>query len=96
LRAFASRFRCAAGMPADLGFGKRRKKEDMRTIAHKSVELGELVAAAFDTAAELRTEPRELSRLAASVVMSILRRKGTKSGSRFRPRAPKFRQEVST
>lgn len=40
----------------------------------RSVQLGELVAAAFDGAAEHSTDPQEVSRLAARVVMRVVRR----------------------
>jgi len=38
------------------------------------VQLGELVVAAFDKAAQLSSDPREISRLATTAVMRILRR----------------------
>jgi hypothetical protein len=46
----------------------------VRTNIHKTVQLGELVVAAFDKAAQRSGDPREISRLATGAVMRILRR----------------------
>ncbi len=46
----------------------------MRTNVHKTAQLGELVAVAFDKAAQYSTDPREVSRLATGAVMCMLRR----------------------
>jgi hypothetical protein len=45
----------------------------MRENNHKT-DLGELVVAVFDIAAQYSTDPREVSRLATRVVMQIVRR----------------------
>jgi hypothetical protein len=46
----------------------------MRTQGRDTVPFGELVAVAFDKAAEHTSDPAEVSRLATSVVMDLLRR----------------------
>jgi len=46
----------------------------MRTDTRRTAPLGELVVAAFDAAARYSADPQEVSRLAASVVMDLLRR----------------------
>jgi hypothetical protein len=46
----------------------------MRTDTRNTVELGELVVAAFDSAAQYSTDPREVTRLATEVVAHLLRR----------------------
>ena len=46
----------------------------MSTQIHRTAELGEVVAAAFDEAARWTTAPREVSRLATQVVAHVLRR----------------------
>ena len=46
----------------------------MRTNVHKTVQLGDLVVATFDEAAQYSTYPREVSRLATKAVMHMLRR----------------------
>ncbi|MHC4067700.1 MAG: hypothetical protein ACYSUI_24800 [Planctomycetota bacterium] len=46
----------------------------MRTNVRKTVQLGELIVAVFDIAAQYSTDPREISRLATGVVMHTLRR----------------------
>ncbi len=46
----------------------------MRANVHKTAQLGELVVAAFDQAARYSTDPEEVSRLATTAVMHILRR----------------------
>lgn len=46
----------------------------MRTQGRESVPFGELVAVAFDKAAECTSDPAEVSRLATSVVLDLLRR----------------------
>jgi len=45
----------------------------MRTHIHNTVQLGELVAAVFDSAAEHGGNPEEVSRLATSAVTYMLR-----------------------
>jgi hypothetical protein len=45
----------------------------MTTHLHKTTELGELVAIAFDHAARYSTDPREVSRLATQAVTRMLR-----------------------
>ena len=45
----------------------------MKAIRRKTAELGELVVAAFDTAAHYSTNPREVSRLATRSIARILR-----------------------
>jgi hypothetical protein len=46
----------------------------MRTSASRTAELGDLVVAAFDGAAHVTNDPREVSRLATLVVRHLLRR----------------------
>jgi hypothetical protein len=46
----------------------------MRTDTHHTVQLGALVVAAFDSAAQHSTDPREVSRLATEAVIHLLRR----------------------
>ena len=46
----------------------------MRTNVDKTAQLGELVVAAFDEAAQYSSDPREVSRLATEAVMHMLRR----------------------
>ena len=46
----------------------------MRTDVHKTVQLGELVVAAFDKAAQVSTDPQEVSRLATRMLTRILQR----------------------
>jgi hypothetical protein len=45
----------------------------MHTNAHETAQLGELVVAAFDEAAQYSSDPREVSRLATRAVMHLLR-----------------------
>lgn len=45
----------------------------MSTNAHETAQLGELVVAAFDEAAQYTSDPREVSRLATRAVMHLLR-----------------------
>ncbi|MHB8877842.1 MAG: hypothetical protein ACYC8T_29465 [Myxococcaceae bacterium] len=45
-----------------------------RATSRKTAQLGELVAAAFDSAAPYSSDPRELSRLATQAVTGMLRR----------------------
>lgn len=45
----------------------------MRTNIHKTAELGELVVAAFDKAAQYSTDPRQVSRMATRAVVHMLR-----------------------
>jgi hypothetical protein len=44
----------------------------MNAKLHAPIQLGELVAAAFDEAAHFGSNPREVSRLATHAVMHIL------------------------
>ena len=53
----------------------------MSTNAHTTVELGDLVAGAFDWAAQCNSDPRNLSFLAARAVEYILRHAGKESAS---------------
>ena len=46
----------------------------MRTMDHTTVQIGQLIAAAFDEAAKYTTDPREVSRLATRAVTRMLRR----------------------
>ncbi|AUX40534.1 uncharacterized protein SOCE26_019350 [Sorangium cellulosum] len=46
----------------------------MTTNIHKTAQLGDLVAAAFDQAAHYSTDPSEVSRLATQAVMQVVRR----------------------
>ena len=55
----------------------------MTANGHKTAEIGELVVAAFDRAARYSTDPDEVSRLATTAVMHILRHA---PGHRFTPR----------
>lgn len=43
------------------------------TVARKTAQLGEVVAAAFDRAARYSRDPKEVSRLAIQAVALILR-----------------------
>lgn len=45
----------------------------MTTHAHKTAQLGELVAAVFDEAARYSADPREVSRLASRAVSHMVR-----------------------
>jgi hypothetical protein len=45
----------------------------MKGIAHNTVQLGDLVVAAFDEAAHWSSDPREVSRLATGVVRYVIR-----------------------
>ena len=46
----------------------------MKTGTPKTMQLGELIAAAFDKAAQQSSDPREISRLATMAVQRMLRR----------------------
>jgi hypothetical protein len=46
----------------------------MKMDVHKTAQLGDLVVAAFDTAADYSADPREVSRLATQAVMNMWRR----------------------
>lgn len=46
----------------------------MRTSRHGTVQVGQLIAAVFDEAAEYSTDPREVSRLATQAVIHMLQR----------------------
>ena len=54
----------------------------MRTHVFMTVQLGDLVAAAFDEAALFSSDPREVSRLATKAVRGILERMGRTSLNR--------------
>ena len=45
----------------------------MRTDTYKTVQLGDLVVAAFDLAARYSTDPRKVSRMATRAVARLLR-----------------------
>lgn len=60
----------------------------MRTDTHNTVQLGDLVVAVFDDAAQYSTDPREVSRLATQVVLHLLRRTGEASHSPRRHPSP--------
>jgi hypothetical protein len=46
----------------------------MSARIHKTAQLGELVVAVFDEAAQYGTDPEEVSRIPTRAVMHILRR----------------------
>jgi hypothetical protein len=46
----------------------------MKTLARKTVELGDLVTTVFDDAKQYSDDPREVSRLATQTVAQMLRR----------------------
>jgi hypothetical protein len=46
----------------------------MNTHVHKTAQLGDLVTAVFDGAAQYSADPREVSRLATQAVALMLRR----------------------
>ena len=49
------------------------EEKQMKATLRKTAELGELVVAAFDTAAHYSTNPREVARLATRSVAHMLR-----------------------
>ena len=51
-----------------------KKRIQMKTDLRKTVQLGELIVAVFDIAAQHSTDPREVSRLATEAVGNMLRR----------------------
>jgi len=53
--------------------------DKLRTDTHDRVQLGELIAAAFDDAAQLSKDQREVSRLATELVIHMLRPAGETS-----------------
>ena len=57
----------------------------MRTKTHDTVQLGELVVAAFDNAAQHSADPRVVSRLATDLVVHLLRRAEETSQAPRRP-----------
>ena len=67
------------------------KKDTMRTNAPKTFLLGDVVAAAFDIAAQYNSDPRAVSILATRTVMRVLRRDHTRpppgQGAQFLPGA---------
>ena len=46
----------------------------VRVTVPRTVQLGELVVAAFDGAAEHSTDPQEVSRMAIRIVLNVLHR----------------------
>ena len=58
----------------------------MKTNARKTTQLGEVVATAYDVAAQCSMDPEEVSRIAIGVVTSMLRHARRVSPSR-RPRS---------
>ena len=46
----------------------------MKTRIQKTAPLGALIAAAFDSASAYSSDPKEVSRLATSAVLQLLRR----------------------
>jgi hypothetical protein len=51
-----------------------KRRIPMKTSVRKTVQLGELIVAVFDSAALCSKDPREISRLATAAVMHMLRR----------------------
>jgi hypothetical protein len=60
----------------------------MRTHLHKTVPLGNLIAAAFDEAERVSPDPREVSRLAAWIMARMLRRARPTPGLHGGPPCP--------
>jgi hypothetical protein len=60
----------------------------MRTTVRKTAQLGDLVVAVFDQAAQYSTDPRTVSRLATRAVMHLLRQ-AEKSSDAARQLAPR-------
>jgi hypothetical protein len=54
------------------GHARSLKRPPSRTSVRRTAPLGEVVVAAFDKAADLSTDPREVSRLATEAVALIL------------------------
>jgi hypothetical protein len=52
----------------------REEGDPVRTNVRKTVQLGELIVAVYDIAAQHSTDPREISRLATGAVMGMLLR----------------------
>lgn len=46
----------------------------MKSNIHKTISLGDMIAAAFDEAARQSTDPKEVSRLATQAIRRRLRR----------------------
>jgi hypothetical protein len=67
----------------------------MRTDMVKTVQLGELVVAAFDQAAHWSSDPTEVSRLATRVVTHVLQCGRNKVHSTIQRSAPRPLLEVS-
>jgi hypothetical protein len=71
----------------------------VKTADHRTALLGDLIAAAFDTAAQHTPDPREVLRLASEVVMRMLRRHErdllTRTSRRGRTRSPRARQSAT-
>lgn len=55
----------------------------MKENAHKTAQLGDVIAAAFDEAACYSTDPRQVSQLATSAVLQMLRHAPRTSTPRF-------------
>jgi hypothetical protein len=53
----------------------------MRADLRKTAELGEVVAAAFDNAAQYSTDPRKVSRLVTRAVALMLRTERVRTAS---------------
>ena len=51
-----------------------RKADPMMTQGHETAQVGELVEAVFDEAAQFSTDPAEVARLASAAVMRMLLR----------------------
>lgn len=64
----------AAGVVRGLQLPDLRKADPMMTQGHETVQVGELVEAAFDEAAQFSADPAEVARLASAAVMRMLLR----------------------
>jgi hypothetical protein len=60
-----------------------KKGEKMRAQIPKTVSLGELILAVFDTAAKYSADPREVSRLAMQTISHMLRQAPRLTRSRY-------------
>lgn len=54
---------------------------EAQSNTHDTVQIGDLIVATFDYAAQYSTDPREVSRLATELVVYMLRRAGETSHS---------------
>jgi hypothetical protein len=59
----------------------------MTTMARKTAEVGDLVVAVFDSAANYSADPQEVARLATRAVTAMLRRAQRSSAPVSRPTA---------